>query len=138
METAWTTAEETPRMGHLPFVTVVPPGVPGPPFALFVNAAATADEPRVELACGAAHAGVTGGVASEAADGALPMEKIRDLLCVSAVRANPETDDEEAVNETKRRYMRGAIGVALGGSPSSEDVPKYAGSPANQFFGGVR
>lgn len=139
VETACTTAEETPRIGHPPFVTVVPPGVPGPPFALFVNAAATADEPRVELACGGAHAGVTGGVASEPADGALPMEKIRDLLCVSAVGANPGThNDEEAVNETKRRYMRGAMGVALGGSPSSEDVLKYAGSPANQFFGGVR
>lgn len=124
--------------GSSPFCYVVPPGVPGPSFALFVNAAATADEPRVELVCGAAHAGITGGVASEAADGALPMEKIRDLMCVSVVRANPETDDEEAVHETKGRYMKGAIGVALGGSPSSEDVPKYAGSPAKRFFGGVR
>lgn len=138
METACTTAEETPRMGHPPFVTAVPPGVSGPAFAVFVNAAATADEPRVELAYGGAHVGVTGRVASEAAEGALPKEKIRDVLCVSAVRANPETDDEEAVNETKRRYMRGAMGVALGGSLSSEEVPRYAGSPANQFSGGVR
>lgn len=136
VETAWTTALATPRMGHTPFVAVVRPGVPVLPFTLFVNKATMGGDSHVNLTFGAAQAGISVGVASAVADGIVPAGEVRDLLCIAAVYVNPEADDEGAVFENNRRSAREAIQAAVEGTPSVEDILALADSPSNPFFGG--
>ena len=136
VETAWTTALATPRMGHTPFVAVVRPGVPVLPFTLFVNKATMGGDLHVNLTFGAAQAGIAGGVADAIVDGIVPAEEVRDLLCIAAVYVNPEADDEGAVFENNRRSVKEAIQAAVEETPAVEDVLALAGSPSNPFFGG--
>lgn len=136
VDTAWTTALATPRMGHAPFVAVVRPSVPVLPFTLFVNKATMDGDSHVNLTFGAAQAGIAGGVASAVADGIVPANRVRDLLCIAAVYVNPQADDEGAVFENNRRAAREAIQAAVEETPSVEDVLALAGSPSNPFFGG--
>ncbi len=136
VETAWTTALATPRMGHAPFVAVVRPGVPTLPFTLFVNKATMGNDSHVNLTFGAAQAGIAGGVASAVADGIVPAGEVRGLLCIAAVWVNPEADDERVVFENNRRSVKEAIRAAVEGTPSVEDVLALADSPSNPFFGG--
>lgn len=137
VETAWTTALATPRMGHAPFVAVVRPGVPVLPFTLFVNKATMGSDSHVNLTFGAAQAGIASGVAGAVVDGIVPAEVVRELLCIAAVYVNPEADDEGAVFENNRRSAREAIRAAVEGTPSVEDVLALADSPSNPFFGGT-
>ncbi|MDQ3378302.1 MAG: formaldehyde-activating enzyme, partial [Actinomycetota bacterium] len=130
VETAWTTALATPRMGHAPFVAVVRPGVPTLPFTLFVNKATMGGGSHVSLTFGAAQAGIAGGVASAVADGTVPAREVRDLLCIAAVYVNPEADDERVVFENNRRSVKEAIRAAVEGTPSVEDVLALADSPS--------
>lgn len=134
VETAWTTALATPRMGHTPFVAVVRPGVPALPFTLFANKATLGGDAHVNLTFGAAQAGIAGGVAGAVADGIVPVREVRNLLCIAAVYVNPEADDEEAVFENNRRSVREAIQAAVEETPSVEDVLALADSPSNAFF----
>ena len=136
VETAWTTALATPRMGHAPFVAVVRPGVPTLPFTLFVNKATLGGDSHANLTFGTAQAGIAGGVASAVADGVVPAREVRNLLCIAAVYVNPEADDEDAVFENNRRSVREAIQAAVEGTPSVGDVLALADSPSNPFFGG--
>ena len=136
VETAWTTALATPRMGHAPFVAVVRPGVPVLPFTLFVNKATMGEDSHVNLTFGAAQAGISGGVAGAVADGILPANEVRDLLCIAAVYVNPEADDERAVFENNRRSVREAIQAAVEETPTVEDVLALADAPSNPFFEG--
>lgn len=136
VETAWTTALATPRMGHAPFVAVVRPGVPVLPFTLFVNKATMGEEPHVNLTFGAAQAGISAGVATAVADGLVPAKEVRSILCIAAVYVNPAADDERAVFENNRRSVGEAIQAAVEETPSVEDVLALADSPSNPFFGG--
>ena len=136
VETAWTTALATPRMGHTPFVAVVRPGMPVLPFTLFVNKAAMGGDSHVNLTFGAAQAGIASGVAGAVADGIVPAGEVRGLLCIAAVWVNPEADDERGVFENNRRSVKEAIRAAVEGTPSVEDVLALADSPSNPFFGG--
>lgn len=136
VETAWTTALATPRIGHTPFVAVVRPGVPALPFTLFVNKATLGGDSHVSLTFGAAQAGIAGGVASTVADGIVPAREVRNLLCIAAVYVNPGADDEEAVFENNRRSVREAIQAAVETTPSIEDVLALADAPSNAFFRG--
>jgi 5,6,7,8-tetrahydromethanopterin hydro-lyase len=137
VETAWTTALATPRMGHAPFVAVVRPGVPVLPFTLFVNKTTMGADAHVGLTFGAAQAGIAGGVADAVADGLVPAKEARGILCIAAVYVNGEGDDERAVYENNRRSVREAIRAAVEATPTVEDVLALAGSPSNPFFGGA-
>ncbi|CAA9420738.1 MAG: hypothetical protein AVDCRST_MAG22-2539 [uncultured Rubrobacteraceae bacterium] len=136
VETAWTTALATPRMGHTPFVAVVRPGVPTLPFTLFVNKATMGEDSHVELTFGAAQAGIASGVAAAVAEGLVPAREVRDLLCIAAVYVNPQADDEGEVFENNRRSVREAIRAAVEETPSVEEVLALAGSPSNPFLDG--
>ena len=137
VETAWTTALATPRMGHAPFVAVVRPGVPALPFTLFVNKATMEGDAHVNLTFGAAQAGIAGGVAVAVADGIVPAKEARNTLCIAAVYVNPQANDEGEVFENNRRAVREAIGAAVEETPSIEDVLSLADAPSNPFFGGA-
>ncbi|CAA9398450.1 MAG: Formaldehyde activating enzyme [uncultured Rubrobacteraceae bacterium] len=136
VETAWTTALATPRMGHAPFVAVVRPGVPALPFTLFVNKATMGGDSHVDLTFGAAQAGISGGVAAAVADGLVPANEVRNLLCIAAVYVNPAADDEGEVFENNRRAVGEAIRAAVEETPTVEDVLALAEAPSNPFFGG--
>lgn len=135
VETAWITALATPRMGHTPFVAVVQPNVPTLPLTLFVNKAATNSEAHTGLTFGAAQAGVASGVADAVAEGLLPTEEVRELLCVAAVWVDPEAGDEDTVFANNRASAKGAIEAAVRETPALEEVLERRDSPSNPFYG---
>jgi 5,6,7,8-tetrahydromethanopterin hydro-lyase len=134
VETAWVTALATPRAGHVPFVTVLRPGLPVKPLTLFVNKAAIAGERHATLTWGAAQAGVAAGVAAALAEGLVPAEECEDVVCVAAVWVDPAAEDEELVFRNNRQATRRAIANALAREPSVAEVIAAAQGPANPFF----
>lgn len=135
VETAWTTALATPRMGHTPFVAVLQPGLPVLPLTLFVNKAAMESELHGNLTWGAAQAGVASGVAAAVAEGLIPSDEVHDLLLIAAVWVNPEAESEEEVFANNRDSARGAIEAAVNRLPAVEDVLARRDDPRNPFYG---
>jgi 5,6,7,8-tetrahydromethanopterin hydro-lyase len=134
VETAWATALATPRQGHVPFVTVLRPGLPVRPLTLFVNKAAIAGDRHATLTWGAAQAGVAAGVAEALASGVVPRDEAGDLLCIAAVWVDPAAADEELVFGNNRLATRRAIEAAVAGEPAASAVAAAAATPANPFF----
>jgi 5,6,7,8-tetrahydromethanopterin hydro-lyase len=134
VETAWVTALATPRSGHVPFVTVLRPGLPVRPLTLFVNKAAIGGELHATLTWGAAQAGVAAGVAQALVEGIIPHSEAGDLLCIAAVWVDPAAADEELVFRNNRDATRRAIEAAVAGEPAAAEVMAGAASPANPFF----
>ncbi len=134
VEAAWVGALAAPRAGHVPFVTVLRPGLPVRPFTLFVNKAAIESERHGTLTWGAGQAGVAAGVTRALAEGLIPASDAADLLLIAAVWIAPGADDEELVFENNRAATYGAIRAAIAGEPPAGDVVAAAGSPANPFF----
>src|SRR5579859_3799932 len=95
--TAWATSLAMPRPGHIPFVTVLRPGLPVKPFTLFVNKAPIASDDHANLTWGAAQAGVAGGVADAVADGIIAADVVELGLLIAAVWVNPRAKDANLV-----------------------------------------
>ena len=76
VETAWVSSLAAPRAGHVPFMTVLQPGLPVKPLTLFVNKAAIEGERHGILTWGAAQAGVAAGVAAAVAEGLIPAAEV--------------------------------------------------------------
>lgn len=134
VEAAWAGALAAPRAGHVPFVTVLRPGLPVRPFTLFVNKAAIEGDRHGTLTWGAGQAGVAAGVARALAEGLIPANDAPDLLLIAAVWVAPGAADEELVYENNRAATYGAIRAAIAGEPSAAEVMAAADSPANPFF----
>ncbi len=134
VETAWVGSLAAPREGHVPFVTVLRPGLPVKPLTLFVNKAAISGERHATLTWGAAQAGVAAGIARAVGEGLIPAAEADDVLIVAAVWVDPAADDEELVFENNRSSAYGAVRAAVGGVPAVADVVASAGEPANPFF----
>jgi len=134
VETAWASSLAAPRAGHLPFVTVLQPGLPVKPFTLFVNKAPIDGDRHGTLTWGAAQAGVAQGVAMAVRDGLIPASDADDLLIIAAVWVDPSAADEERVYENNRDSALGAIRAAVTGLPRVEAVVAAADAPANPFF----
>jgi 5,6,7,8-tetrahydromethanopterin hydro-lyase len=134
VESAWVGSLAAPRAGHVPFVTVLRPGLPVKPLTLFVNKAAIEGERHGTLTWGAGQAGVAAGIARAVRDGLIPAAEVDDLLCVAAVWIAPAAADEELVFENNREATYGAIKAAVNGEPSAADVVAAAEAPANPFF----
>ena len=90
VETAWVTALATPRVGHVPFVATVQPGIAVRPFTLFVNKSTVEAERHAALTWGAAQAGVAAGVMEAVAEGTLSEGDVDRQLLIAAVWVNPE------------------------------------------------
>lgn len=134
VETAWTTALATPRLGHIPFVTVLRPNMPVKPATLFVNKADIRSEMHAELTWGAAQAGVAQGVLEAVADGTIPAGEVEELLLIAAVWVDWAADDEETVYAGNVEATRGALAAGAEGRPAIEDLLAVRGEPANPFF----
>jgi len=131
---AWATALATPRTGHVPFVTVLRPGLPVQPMTLFVNKAAIASDRHGHLTWGAAQAGVAGGVADALADGVVPNDRVGALALIAAVWVNPEAEDEEAVYANNRAATTLALGAGRASEPTVRSVLAARAQPANPYF----
>lgn len=131
---AWATALATPRTGHVPFVTVLRPGLPVQPMTLFVNKAAIASDRHGHLTWGAAQAGVAGGVADALADGVVPNDRVGALALIATVWVNPEAEDEEAVYANNRAATTLALGAGRASEPTVGSVLAARAEPANPYF----
>jgi 5,6,7,8-tetrahydromethanopterin hydro-lyase len=132
---AWATALATPRIGHVPFVAVLRPGLPVQPMTLFVNKAAIASERHGVLTWGAAQAGVAGGVADAvAADLLHGHGGIDDQCLIVAVWVDPAAEDEELVYANNRAATTRAIHAGAKHLPEVVDVLAARDAPANPYF----
>jgi len=134
VETAWTSSLAAPRAGHIPFLTVLQPGLPVKPLTLFVNKAPIEGERHGTLTWGAAQAGVAQGVALAVREGLIPATDVDDLLIIAAVWVNPSAQDEELVFANNRDSVLGAIRAAVAGEPRVEAVLAAADEPRNPYF----
>jgi 5,6,7,8-tetrahydromethanopterin hydro-lyase len=131
---AWATSLAMPRPGHVPFVTVLRPGLPVKPFTLFVNKAPIQDDDHANLTWGAAQAGVAGGVADAVADGIITAAEAEAKVLIAAVWVNPEAHNERLVYENNRAATRAALEAGLNGTPTTGDVLDARDAPSNPFF----
>ncbi len=133
--TAWATALATPRIGHVPFVAVLRPGLPVQPMTLFVNKAAIASEHHGALTWGAAQAGVAGGVADAVGADLLDGHGgIDDQCLIVAVWVDPAAADEELVYANNRAATFQAIQAGAKHLPRLADVLSAHETPSNPYF----
>lgn len=136
VESAWTTALATPRLGHVPFVAVVRPGLAVKPLTLFVNKAALHDERHERLTWGAAQAAVAAAVCRAVTDGIVPAETVDDLLLIAAVWVARDADEADAVYRNNLDATFVALQRGATGAPRVDDVLAEATRPWNPFFDG--
>jgi 5,6,7,8-tetrahydromethanopterin hydro-lyase len=132
--TAWATSLAMPRPGHIPFVTVLQPGLPVKPFTLFVNKAPLEGEEHSNLTWGAAQAGVAGGVADAVADGILELHDVATKVIIAAVWVNPAARDAQLVYENNRTATRRALEAGRNNTPSREEILAARHEPWNPFY----
>jgi 5,6,7,8-tetrahydromethanopterin hydro-lyase len=132
--TAWTTSLATPRAGHIPFITVLAPGIPVKPLTLFVNKAPAASDQHATITWGAAQAGVAGGVADAVASGVISVAEAESLLLIVAVWVDPKAADEDLVYANNRAATAAALAAGYSGGPSLAEVLAAAAAPANPFY----
>ncbi|MBV9381406.1 MAG: formaldehyde-activating enzyme [Streptosporangiaceae bacterium] len=131
---AWMAALAMPRAGHIPFITVLRPGLPVKPLTLFVNKAPIAGGEHGNLTWGAAQAGVAGGVADAVADGIVSAGDADRMLLIAAVWVDPSASDAGLVYANNRAATRAALEAGASGAPSVADVLAARHAPANPFF----
>jgi 5,6,7,8-tetrahydromethanopterin hydro-lyase len=131
---AWTTSLATPRAGHIPFITVLTPGIPVKPLTLFVNKAPASSDSHATLTWGAAQAGVAGGVADAVATGVISADDAESLLLIAAVWVDPKAVIEDLVYANNRAATLAALAAGFSGGPSLEQVLAAAAAPANPFY----
>jgi 5,6,7,8-tetrahydromethanopterin hydro-lyase len=134
VETAWASSLAAPRAGHIPFVTVLQPGLPVKPLTLFVNKAPIESDRHGTLTWGAAQAGVASGVALAVREGLIPTADADDLLIIAAVWVDPAAQDEELVFQNNRESTLGAIRAAVASEPHVDAITAAADEPRNPYF----
>lgn len=134
VETAWATALATPRMGYIPFVTVLRPNLPVKPMTLFVNKADLRGPTHEAMTWGPAQAGVATGVIQAVADGLIDPNIVDSLLLIAAVWVSWDADDADLVFENNARAMVGAIEAGLSCQPSLDELMRLRDRASNPFF----
>jgi 5,6,7,8-tetrahydromethanopterin hydro-lyase len=132
VEAAWTGALATPRLGHVPFLTVLRPGLAVRPFTLFVNKADLRGDAHARLTWGPAQAGVAGGVLDFVATAQLE-HPVEDLLLIAAAWVDWDASEPEAVYLNNRAATAQALAAGSAGYPTASDVAA-GGEPWNPFF----
>src|SRR5579859_3744809 len=132
--TAWATSLAMPRPGHIPFVTVLRPGLPVKPFTLFVNKAPIESDDHANLTWGAAQAGVAAGVADAVADGIITEQEADTRILIAAVWVNPKASDANLVYRNNRTATRAALQAGRDATPSVADILVAKDTPHNPFF----
>jgi 5,6,7,8-tetrahydromethanopterin hydro-lyase len=134
VEGAWAGALASPSQGHIPFVTVLQPGLPVKPFTLFINKASIAGDRHAELTWGAAQAGVAQGVAEAVAEHVIPHGQVDDLLLIAAVWVDPKADDAERVFANNSRATFEALVAGSRRQPPIGSILEARSEPFNPFF----
>jgi len=134
VEAAWATALAQPAQGHVPFVTVLRPGLPVKPFTLFVNKASLTGERHAQLTWGAAQAGVARGVAEAVANGIIDAARVDALLLIAAVWVNPQADNADVVYTNNHLATYDALRAGKERLPLLDDVLAARTAPFNPFF----
>jgi 5,6,7,8-tetrahydromethanopterin hydro-lyase len=123
-----------PRAGHIPFVTVLQPGLPVKPMTLFVNKAPIDSDEHATLTWGAAQAGVAAGVADAVAEGIVNPLDANTMLLIAAVWVNPAAKDAELVYRNNRTAIKAALLAGRDGTPSVDDMLAARDNPTNPFY----
>jgi 5,6,7,8-tetrahydromethanopterin hydro-lyase len=131
---AWAAALAVPRMGHIPFVAVLRPGLAVQPPTLFVNKAPTSGAAHEELTWGAAQAGVACGVADALAEGIVERDLVAELVLIVAVWVSPLATDAGLVLTNNRAATRGALQAGRSNGPDVDDVLAARDEPANPYL----
>jgi 5,6,7,8-tetrahydromethanopterin hydro-lyase len=134
VEVAWASALAQPSQGHVPFVTVLRPGLPVKPFTLFVNKASLVSDGHAQLTWGAAQAGVAAGVADAVASGIIDAHAVDSLLLIAAVWVNPAADDADAVFANNHAATYHALRAGRDRQPALDEVLAARSAPFNPFF----
>ena len=134
VEAAWVSSLAHPTTGHIPFVTVLQPGLAVKPFTLFVNKASIASDRHAEMTWGAAQAGVAKGVADAVADGVIDAGQTDELLLIAAVWVNSKADDAQAIYTNHARATLTALAAGKRREPDVADVLSARQTPFNPFF----
>src|SRR5580692_6151444 len=132
--TAWATSLAMPRAGHIPFVTVLQPGLPVKPMTLFVNKAPIEGDDHATLTWGAAQAGVAAGVADAVAEGVVNPLDANTMLLIAAVWVNPAARDAELVYRNNRTAIRAALLGGRDGTPNVGPPPYDRHKPSHSFY----
>ncbi len=136
VETAWVTALATPRVGHVPFVATVQPGIAVRPFTLFVNKSTVEAERHAALTWGAAQAGVAAGVMEAVAEGTLSEGDVDRQLLIAAVWVNPDAADESLVFENNKVAVLEALRSGRAGRPVVAEALGARHAPFNAYYSG--
>jgi 5,6,7,8-tetrahydromethanopterin hydro-lyase len=132
VEAAWAGALAAPRLGHVPFLTVLRPGLAVRPFTLFVNKADLRGDIHARLTWGPAQAGVAAGVVDFVATAQLD-HPVEDLLLIAAVWVDWDASEPEAVYANNRVATTQALAAGSIGHPTVADVAA-GGEPWNPFY----
>jgi 5,6,7,8-tetrahydromethanopterin hydro-lyase len=132
--TAWATALATPSAGHVPFVTVVKPGVPAKPATLFVSKSAPRDDEHGRLIWGPAQAGVAAGVTDAVADGVLDGLDLDEVVLIAAVWVNPAAHDADEVFRNNHVATRTALTNGARLLPALDEVLAARDDLHNPFY----
>jgi 5,6,7,8-tetrahydromethanopterin hydro-lyase len=133
LETAWALALAVPPAGRTALVVDLRPGLPVRP-ATLVTVAAPAAGRHETLASGPAHAAVASAIARCVEEGVVPRGAVPDLLVLAALALDPATDDPDEVFAGVAAATTEAIGAAVGGSPSVDEVLAEARHPWNAHY----
>ncbi len=134
VESAWAGALASPSPGHIPFVTVLQPGLPVKPFTLFINKASIAGDRHAGLTWGAAQAGVAQGVAEAVAQRVIAHERVDDLLLIAAVWVDPMAVGEDQVFANNSRATFEALVAGARQLPPLDSILAVRSEPFNPFF----
>jgi 5,6,7,8-tetrahydromethanopterin hydro-lyase len=132
--TALATAAATPRMGHIPFMTILKPNVPVKPITLFCGKADLRGELHETMNWGPAQIGVAEGVAKALLDGIFPPEAADEWCIIAAVWVAWAADDADAVYRNNRQATYEAAGRAMKNSPSLNDIREALATSGNSFY----
>lgn len=131
---AWATALATPSAGHVPFVTVVKPGVPAKPATLFVSKSAPQGDVHGRLIWGPAQAGVAAGVTDAVADGLLDGIDLDEVVLIAAVWVDPAAHDADEVFRNNREATRTSLANGARLLPTVEEVLAARDDLHNPFY----
>ncbi|MBS1263980.1 MAG: Bifunctional enzyme Fae/Hps [Methanonatronarchaeales archaeon] len=105
--------------GHTPLLSVIRPNLPTKPATLLVPKVTVSDMEEAGKIFGPAQEAVARAVADSVEEGALPKDRLEELVLIVSVFIHPEAEDYQKIN----RFNYGATRLAI--QRAVEDFPDY-------------
>lgn len=128
------TALSNPKIGHVPFISVLQPGIPTKPLTAFVNKADIQGEVHGKATWGAAQAGVSMGVHDAVEQDVLPPEAFDEWVITACAWVDWAAQDLTVVYENNRKAVYEALRAAVLNLPTREQVDAASLNPNNPFY----